>query len=137
MVVITTDNEARIEDYPSGIAGTLATLQKAVGGYIEVIDLPKHNKVMVVNEEGKLNNLKTNLYATFLFMKEYSHIADMIVGDAVFLSANTNSLGDPIAFTEAEAVNFVLDFQMFIDDAKSLEIESRESRALEYELRYG
>jgi hypothetical protein len=61
----------------------------------------------------------------------------MIVGDAVFLSANTNSLGDPIAFTEAEAVNFVLDFQMFIDDAKSLEIESRESRALEYELRYG
>ena len=41
------------------IPNTLEGLQAAVGGYIEVVPLAK-NAAMIVNEEGKLLNLRHN-----------------------------------------------------------------------------
>ena len=47
-----------------------------MGGYIEVLTL-NGNEIMVVNEEGKINNLPLNLQATELFG------LDVIVGDVL------------------------------------------------------
>lgn len=53
-------------------------LNKIVGGYIEIVYLPR-NKIMVLNEEGKLLNLPINEAATLRFNQE----RDYIVGDVL------------------------------------------------------
>ena len=66
---------------------TLDMMQKVVGGYIELINLPMSGRQMIVNEEGGLLGLLPNLEATNLFSKEkgYCHI---IQGDVLILSDN-------------------------------------------------
>ena len=59
------------------IDNELSALQDLVGGYIQTVYLP-HGVIMIVNEEGKLMNLKPN----FRFGN------DLIVGTAVFVSAD-------------------------------------------------
>jgi len=59
----------------------LKELQDCVGGYIEFVYLPE-NKVLVVNEEGKLNQLPLNGIAT---MKYWSEIQDILVGDVLII----------------------------------------------------
>jgi len=59
----------------------LKEMQDCVGGYIEFVYLPE-NKILVVNEEGKLNNLPLNGLAT---MKFWDNIKDMIVGDVLLI----------------------------------------------------
>ena len=59
------------------IENTLTAFQQLVGGYIQTINLPGRI-IMIVNEEGKLMNLKPN----FRFGN------DLIVGTAVFVSAD-------------------------------------------------
>lgn len=59
------------------IDNELSALQDLVGGYIQTVYLP-HGVIMIVNEEGKLMNLKPN------FRLEH----DLIVGTAVFVSAD-------------------------------------------------
>ena len=67
---------------------SLEDLQKAVEGYIEIVDLPKGdlttNKklIMVLNEEGKINQLPVNLIATQIWIKNYGR-TDVIVGNVV------------------------------------------------------
>tara|TARA_R110002074_G_scaffold227765_4_gene399350 strand:- start:403 stop:687 length:285 start_codon:yes stop_codon:yes gene_type:complete len=66
---------------------TLDQLQKLVGGYIELIDLPESNKQMIINEEGKLMGLSINSTATKIFHENYPHLQhDTICGDAIILS---------------------------------------------------
>ena len=60
---------------------TLKELQKFVGGYIELIHF--EHTVMVVNEEGRLNNLPINEKATDIYFKRFGDRSG-IVGD-VFL----------------------------------------------------
>lgn len=60
---------------------SLEELQKFVGGYIEIISLSE-SQIMVLNEEGKLNNLPYNEEATKLFQKAYK-TNDFIVGDVL------------------------------------------------------
>jgi len=61
----------------------LAELQKAVGGYVEVIKLP-NNKVMLVNEEGKIRNLPINEKATMFVKAEMQGaFSDDIRGDVI------------------------------------------------------
>ena len=61
---------------------TLSEMQACVGGYIELIYL-KDGVILVVNEEGKLNNLKPNIIAT-----ELAGISDdHIVGDVLLISS--------------------------------------------------
>ena len=61
---------------------TLSEMQACVGGYIELVYL-KDGVILVVNEEGKLNNLKPNIIAT-----ELAGISDdHIVGDVLLISS--------------------------------------------------
>lgn len=61
---------------------TLSEMQACVGGYIELVHL-KDGVILVVNEEGKLNNLKPNIIAT-----ELAGISDdHIVGDVLLISS--------------------------------------------------
>jgi hypothetical protein len=55
---------------------TLQELQSIVKGYIEIVYL-KDGRLMIVNEEGKLNDLAPNLEATKLYTFDY------IVGDVL------------------------------------------------------
>lgn len=56
--------DGRVEEYPpTGETYTLEEMQSAVGGYIEIVRL-KHGILMVVNEEGKLQQLPHNEIAT-------------------------------------------------------------------------
>lgn len=61
---------------------TLSEMQACVGGYIELIYL-KDGVILVVNEEGKLNNLKPNIIATELAGLSDDHI----VGDVLLISS--------------------------------------------------
>ena len=54
----------------------LSTMQKIVGGYIEIIYL-KDNYILIVNEEGRLRNLPINNYASFLAQRD-------ILGDVIY-----------------------------------------------------
>lgn len=57
---------------------TLEDLQKAVGGYIEAVTLP-NGKVMVVNEEGLLNDLPINLVGCGLFPSATPIVGDIVI----------------------------------------------------------
>lgn len=71
--------DGSVVDYPpAGKAYTLEELQKAVGGYIEVVSL-NGGYIMVVNEEGKLHGLLRNQHATALLGSTWDHI----VGNAL------------------------------------------------------
>lgn len=73
----------RIEVMPAnGKSFTLEEMQKFVGGYVEYIYLPKR-KIMVVNEEGRLQGLATNVIATGMAAGQ----ADIIVGDVLVSSS--------------------------------------------------
>lgn len=59
---------------------SLEEVQKAVGGYIEMVRLP-HNNIMFVDEEGVLKNKPLNVAATQI-------AGQMIVGDAFVCGSN-------------------------------------------------
>jgi hypothetical protein len=59
------------------IENTLANLQKFVGGYIEVSYAVK-DAMMIINEEGKIQNLKPNF-----LLSSY----DVVVGDVLFIGS--------------------------------------------------
>ena len=63
---------------------SLDELQKFVGGLIEVVRT-KDNKIMVINEEGKVNELPINDKATDLY--RYNEF-DFIVGDVLICNEN-------------------------------------------------
>lgn len=58
---------------------SLKQMQKAVGGYIQILNLP-NDLVMVVNEEGKMHKLRVNPIASA--MREHIQ-ADTIVGSVL------------------------------------------------------
>ena len=78
--VVTPD--ARAEHLkPDGEGGrpTLKQMQEAVGGWIEIVPLPHDtNLMMVVNEEGLLEGLPVNIFASAI-------AGQHIVGNALFV----------------------------------------------------
>jgi hypothetical protein len=62
----------------------LEELQTFVCGFIEVVNT-KDGRIMVINEEGKLNDLPVNFKASELY--EYSKF-DFIVGDVLLCKSN-------------------------------------------------
>jgi len=68
------------------IDNTLRGYQKAVDGWIESVCLPQHedNIDIVMNDEGKLLNMETNVY-----VDEYK---DFFVGTLVAVGVNKNDL---------------------------------------------
>ena len=81
------------------IKNSLATLQGIVGGNIEIPciseELYKRGIDVIINEEGKLINLKTSM---FIVDKETNEILDAIKGNVIFTShddnGNTTSLNE-------------------------------------------
>lgn len=72
----------KIEVEPkNGTDFKLGELKGFVGGYIEII-LLKDGRIMVVNEEGKLNRLPINDNATLIWEEIYG-CTDVIVGDVL------------------------------------------------------
>lgn len=59
----------------------LDELQEFVGGYIEIVTA-RDGRLIVLNEEGKLNGLPVNVVATIL----YGNPDDAIVGDVLVCS---------------------------------------------------
>lgn len=58
----------------------LEELQKFVGGHIEVVYFDDY--LMIINEEGKLNQLPVNFMASTLYQSYYGE-TDYIVGDCL------------------------------------------------------
>lgn len=65
---------------------TLEELQNFVEGYIEIINLTAE-KILIVNEEGKINKLPFNELATELWKKYYGR-TDYIVGNALLCNSD-------------------------------------------------
>ena len=66
----------------NGKTFSLSELQAYVDGYIEIKKVCKFQKMLVMNEEGKLYNMPPNPLATKLFQEQYGPI-DVIVGDCL------------------------------------------------------
>ena len=69
---------------------SLQELRTFVGGYIEAVRL-NPDEWLIVNEEGKLEGLPVNTFATWLLRRLRPHDTDTIVGDA--LVCNTQEAG--------------------------------------------
>ena len=63
--IIFVDGREKFIEPKNGTDFSLEELQTIVGGYIEIVPLGD-NRIMVVNEEGHLQNLPTNLVASFI-----------------------------------------------------------------------
>ena len=62
-------------------------LHEIVEGYIEIVQVDNHKKFMVLNEEGKLNNLPINRNATILYQELHGPI-DIIIGNVLVCDTN-------------------------------------------------
>lgn len=63
---------------------TLKEMQDCVDGYIEFVWL-RGGRILVVNEDGKINGLESNPFATLLIQKE--GINDHIVGNVLLIDS--------------------------------------------------
>ena len=72
-MLLTTDRDNPLDG--TSVGTTLDELQKAVGGYIELVYLPD-SKIMVVDEEGLLKSYTVNQEASLIAQRH-------IVGDVV------------------------------------------------------
>jgi hypothetical protein len=79
--------------------GSLNVLQTAVGGLVEVIDITPEVSLWC-NEEGKLEGLFTNAFATWFFQKQYGAV-DIIVGDVV-LAGGVDEEGDTLGLSDEQ-----------------------------------
>jgi hypothetical protein len=94
--IMSTDGVVQVVPF---VDNQLKTLQTAVGGYVEAINLSP-DLIMWVNEEGKMNKLPFNQAATSIFMKHRGG-ADFIVGQVIFTGGNDSS-GDTNGIDEAQ-----------------------------------
>lgn len=83
--VINTDGIYKNVEPSNGEDFSLEELRRFVGGHIEIVRLSK-SQVMVVNEEGKVNDLPENQYATMLV--NIAGIRDVIVGNVLVCDIN-------------------------------------------------
>jgi hypothetical protein len=80
--IYTTDGEILPILPLNGVEFTLKEMQKIVGGYIQVLHL-KDGRLMVINEEGKMDHLDYNEQASRLYNNQY----DFIVGNVLITPA--------------------------------------------------
>jgi hypothetical protein len=77
----------------------LKSLQNAVGGYVQVIEL-EDDFTMWVNEEGKLLGLPVNEIATVIWEVRFGLDTDIICGDVVF-TGGMDEDGETLTISEA------------------------------------
>lgn len=107
-IVVTTDCEVRIEDFGDPLYKTVGS---AVGGYIEHVR-PMRLACpfcMIVNEEGRLQNLPVNSLGSFLYGADQH--GEPIVGDIVIMKDGYRD-GEPdiigLEDAEVEKVKYVI-----------------------------
>lgn len=83
--VIFTDGAKKNVEPSNGTDFSLDELRGFVGGHIELVRLSK-SQVMVVNEEGKVDDLPQNENATMLV--NIAGIRDVIVGNVLVCDIN-------------------------------------------------
>lgn len=79
-VIIKTDGLQKKVDPANGTDFSIDELNEFVDGYIEILHIG--DKLLVCNEEGKLQNLQYNATATCII--NAAGIKDYIVGNALF-----------------------------------------------------
>ena len=82
-LLITAEGEQRDITFKNKLA-SLSELQEYVGGYIEIVWL-RGGKILVVNEEGKINGLPINMNATYIIGEH--GMDDNIVGNAILMES--------------------------------------------------
>ncbi len=90
----------------------LATLQGAVGGLVQAIDLTER-LTLWLNEEGKVLGQAHNPYAQYFWDKMFGAHTDYMVGDVVF-TGGTDDNGNTLGMTE-DVVEWLL---FFIDKVR-------------------
>lgn len=84
------------------ISNSLESLQKIVGGFIEIIALTDDEDVdIVINEEGKLNGLPLNRFIT-----HKGQIIDTLMGDIVIVGADPKT-GKTIDIPPSKIARFI------------------------------
>lgn len=83
--ILKTDGSTVEVSPKNGTDYTLEEMQEIVGGYIEIIPCIDRRKILVINEEGKLNDLPVNFEATKLADINFW---DCIVGDALLCNSD-------------------------------------------------
>ena len=90
--------DSTVESFTFDALPSLEVLQKAVGGYIEVIPYFVKYKgedcIALCNEEGKLNDLPLNTGANLLWFSQRPRppLTDVLVGDVAIITGD--NLGD-------------------------------------------
>lgn len=102
-VVIKTDGTKDIVEFEVGNSFDL--IQKSVGGYFQVIGLPKSNADLWVNEEGKINRLPQNPLATGLWVDEFGY-TDAICGN-VIITGGVDENGETLGLTLEQVAKFM------------------------------
>ena len=102
-VVIKTDGTKDIVEFEVGKSFDL--IQKSVGGYFQVIDLPKAKADLWVNEEGKINNLPQNPIATSLWVDEYGY-TDIICGN-IIITGGVDEMGETLGLSLEQVAKFM------------------------------
>ena len=101
-ITITTDNTVTCFDMDEN---SLELLQKAVGGYVQAINLDD-TLTLWCNEEGKMMNLPHNKKAQILWDNVFGSGTDYIVGDIV-LTGGADDEGEIIGLTDEQINNLV------------------------------
>lgn len=102
-LLISTDNLVEVEQDTDEFV-SYATLSRAVGGMIEAVTLP-NGLTLWVNEEGKLDGLPVNEYATRLFVSAYGAV-DIIVGN-VIITGGADENGETLGLTDKQVAELV------------------------------
>ena len=105
-LVLTTDNTVEVEQDTNEFV-SYATLSRAVGGMIEAVTL-SDTLTLWVNEEGKMNGLPVNEYATKLFASEFGAGIDIIVGNAI-ITGGSNDEGETLGLADTQVEELVAD----------------------------
>jgi hypothetical protein len=101
-VIIKTDGTTEVVDFSTD---SLTVLQKAVGGWVQAIDI-SDKLTLWVNEEGKLEDLPHNPRAQQYFDMRFGTGADYVVGDAV-ITGGTDSNGDTLGL-DSETIELLV-----------------------------
>jgi hypothetical protein len=72
---------------PQGEKFTLKELQEGVGGYIEMYLTKDGKRLIILNEEGKIDGLPLNIVATSFF-NTATTLEDVLVGNVLIVDAN-------------------------------------------------
>lgn len=83
---IRADGNVEVVEPENGSTYSLKELNAFVGGYIELVYL-SNGQLMVLNEEGKINDLPFNSLATALY-NPHSVFQDYVVGDVLVCQQN-------------------------------------------------